>query len=268
MDFNATIDLIIKDLDDARNIIDDLKRYPEVPVLQIELAKAKCKSASEVISLLKSMNEDHIPKARNTLATPDANLTDHDQNNQEKTDSIINTIEPEPDILDLSETDELQTRIIEPDDSMVTEENKSEMQNVTEKSVSDIPPLSAEKDEMNKSTGKTLQNSIIADRFSHLSGSFNEQLGSNKAKDDVSEMMKSKPVSSLTEAIGINDRFLFIREIFDGNKDAYNDAIGKLESSQTFDDAKAIVTDLTDDTNNEAVKQLLNLIKRKFPLHE
>ena len=31
MDFNATIDLIIKDLKEASDIIDDLKKYPGVP---------------------------------------------------------------------------------------------------------------------------------------------------------------------------------------------------------------------------------------------
>ena len=56
MDFNATIDLIIKDLNDASSIIDDLKKYPGVPVLQVELAKSKCRSAGEVIALLKSIN--------------------------------------------------------------------------------------------------------------------------------------------------------------------------------------------------------------------
>ena len=56
MDFNATIDLIIKDLNEACEIIDDLKKYPGVPALQVELAKSKCKSAGEVIALLKNMN--------------------------------------------------------------------------------------------------------------------------------------------------------------------------------------------------------------------
>ena len=37
MDFNATIDLIIKDLEEAGEIIDDLKTYPGVPELQVEL---------------------------------------------------------------------------------------------------------------------------------------------------------------------------------------------------------------------------------------
>ena len=57
MDFNATIDLIIKDLKEASDIIDDLKMYPGVPVLQVELVKLKCKSAGEIIAMLKTMKE-------------------------------------------------------------------------------------------------------------------------------------------------------------------------------------------------------------------
>ena len=69
MDFNATIDLIIKDLNEALKIVDDLKRYPGVPALQVEIAKAKCKSASEVISFLKNM-KDSIPELNASLAEP------------------------------------------------------------------------------------------------------------------------------------------------------------------------------------------------------
>ena len=58
MDFSATIDLIIKDLKEASDIIDDLKKYPGVPVLQVELAKMKCKSAGEVIAMLKTLKEN------------------------------------------------------------------------------------------------------------------------------------------------------------------------------------------------------------------
>ena len=67
MDFNATIDLIIKDLRDASDIIDDLKKYPGIPLLQVELAKSKCRSAGEVIALLKTLKEN--PSFIETLPT-------------------------------------------------------------------------------------------------------------------------------------------------------------------------------------------------------
>ncbi len=57
MDLNTTIDIIIKDLNEASQIIDDLKLIPGVPALQVELAKSKCKTASDVIALLKSLPE-------------------------------------------------------------------------------------------------------------------------------------------------------------------------------------------------------------------
>ena len=55
MDFNSALDIIIKDLGEAAKIIGDLKNYSGVPAFQVELAKAKCRSAAEIIALLKEM---------------------------------------------------------------------------------------------------------------------------------------------------------------------------------------------------------------------
>ena len=216
MDFNATIDLIIKDLDDARQIIDDLKKYPGVPLLQVELAKAKCKSAGEVISLLKSQRYN-IPVV---------------------SDAVENIPQPEEPKKETPSYEKTATP------AKVKEESK-----VTEKRVSESP--------------------IIADKFSHMSNRFNEQLGSHKGNDDVSDILKTKPLSNLSEAIGLNDKFLFIREIFDGNKEAYNEAISRLDSAASLKDARAIIMRYTGDgAENESVKLLLDLVKRKFPSNE
>jgi DNA primase len=207
MDFNATIDLIIKDLDDAREIIDDLKNYPGVPVLQIELAKSKCKSAGEIIALLKGLKENI---------------------QEQKTEKAS---EPVPVEIKASPT-----------------ENKEE------------PP---------KISKKEPESAIFADKFSHLSNRFNEQIGSLKADEDISDILKTKPLADLSDAIGINDRFLFIREIFDGNKDAYNQAINRLNSSENIKDARAVIMSYTGgNLENEAIKQLFDLVKRKFPHDE
>jgi len=195
MDFNATIDLIIRDLEEAREIIDDLKKYQGVPFLQVELAKSKCKSASEVIALLKQeipgqKTEDRRPKSEDRR--------------------------PE------------------------TEDRRPKAENAT-----------------------------IGDSFSHLSSRFNEQLGNRKPDDDLSGIMKTKPITSLTEAIGINDRFLFIREIFGGNKDTYSQAVTRLENAASITDARAVIMSYTgENSENSAVKQLLDLVKRKLSSNE
>jgi hypothetical protein len=235
MDFNATIDLIIKDLNEAREIIDDLKKYPGVPALQVELAKSKCKSAGEVIALLKNQRE--------SIPLP-------------KDESIQQQL---PHITEEKKTPERSVKIILP-----PEEKK-------QGTVSDesSPPPVIKKEDSKKITKKVPESTIIADKFSHLSNRFNEQLGSMKSNDDLSDNLKTKPLTNLSEAIGVNDRFLFIREIFDGNRDTYIQAISRLDNVENLTDARAVIMSYTGDSNeNEAVRQLLDLVKRKLASNE
>jgi hypothetical protein len=130
------------------------------------------------------------------------------------------------------------------------------------------PPPSGKKEESKKTPKKVSESSIMADKFSHMS-SINEKLGGHKSDDSVTDFMKTKPFTNLSEAIGVNDKFLFIREIFDGNKDAYNQAISRLDNAESLSDARAVIMSYTGDkSENEAAKRLLHLVKRKLPLNE
>jgi hypothetical protein len=102
-----------------------------------------------------------------------------------------------------------------------------------------------------------------------MSGTFNEQLGNKSGDGDISKIIKSRPVSNLTDAIGINDKFLFVREIFNGDQLSYNEAITKLNNTDNLADAKAVIMSYTGEGDeNDAVKQLLDLVKRKLPADE
>jgi hypothetical protein len=232
MDLNSTIDIIIKDLNETREIIDDLKKYPGVPELQIELAKSKCKSAAEVIALFKNLQNK---SASSVLEKPLV------------TEEPIREKVPEKPV---------QT-IVQPE-----KEGKS----IVSKVVPEATPVQKEEPVR---TEKRSSESIIADQFSNRSESFNEKLGEHKHEDDILEILKTKPLVSLDEAIGINDKFLFIREIFDGSADSYNLAIQKLESVGSLSDAMAVIMSYSgENTGNEAVRQLIDIIKRKFLSHE
>jgi muramoyltetrapeptide carboxypeptidase LdcA involved in peptidoglycan recycling len=85
----------------------------------------------------------------------------------------------------------------------------------------------------------------------------------------MAEYLKSKPLINLSDAIGINDKFLFIREIFNGNKESYSRAIAQLDHTGSLPEARKLIMGYKgDEEENEAVKQLLDIIKRKFPGHE
>jgi hypothetical protein len=223
MDFNATVDLIIRDLDEAREIIDDFRNYPGVPVIQVELAKSKCKSAAEVIANLKNIQ----------LPVSDMPRKESSPLLEEKPSKPAVKPEPKAD----------NTAISMP--PTVKNENKNILGN------------------------KVQDSTIIADTFSHLPGSLNEQLGSMREDEDVSDILKTQPLTDLSDAIGVNDKFLFIREIFRGNSGSYEQAITKLNNAENIKDAKAIILSYTGKyEETEASKQLLDLVKRKFPVDE
>jgi copper chaperone CopZ len=221
MDFNATIDLIIKDLREAAEIIDDLKKYPGVPAIQVELAKSKCKSAGEIIALFKNL-QDSLPK----------------------------DVNKEPVIPDSEVKEKISPKI--------------------QRTIKHEPSRASKKDGSSQTIGKKSESAIIADTFSHLSSKLNEQLGSlREDEDDVSDFLKAQPLTNLSEAIGVNDKFLFIREIFSGNQESYNQAISRIEEAESLADAKAILLSYTAESKeNDAAKLLLDLVKRKFPSDE
>jgi hypothetical protein len=251
MDFNATIDLIIKDLAEAREIIDDLKKYPGVPVLQVELAKAKCKSAGEVIALLK---QEERPETEDRRPETEGRRPEEEDGRPKTEDGRRKTEDRRP--------EEEVRRPKTEDRSLETEVEKPVPVAASRKPQAASP-------EPEHPVKKPSEGGTIGDSFSHLSNRFNEQLGNRKADDDLSGIIKTKPITSLKEAIGINDRFLFIREIFDGNKDAYTQAISKLENSASISDAQAVIMSYTGASDeNDAVRQLLDLVKRKIPSNE
>lgn len=256
MDLNSAIDIIIKDLNEAGIIIDDLKKYPGVPGFQVELAKSKCRSAAELITLLKSLP---VTAANDMAAQPAVVFqkdpvpeppVDYEIPGKSKSDQRPPEFNPEP---------------VKKEDK----EGKEQKPDLTVKTASiNKPSQTADTTAGPVIIKKPSEPAIIADKFPKPS-SFNEELGSHKHEDDVLEIIRTKPLTRLTEAIGINDKFLFIREIFNGNQDLYGKVIQDLESAGSFSEARAIISDhVEQDADNEAVAQLMDLIKRKFPSNE
>jgi len=229
MDFNAAIDIIIKDLEEARFIIDDFKRYKEVPVIQVELAKSKCKSAAEIIALLKE-----IPKPGN-IPLPVAEQV------EKPDDELIVLEKEEPMVPPISEAETEQPKPVAP--AKVTETEHP-------------APVAAA---VNKN-----ENAIFADRFKEVKGRVSENVKALNPDEDLTSRIQQSPILNLVEAVGINDKFYFIREVFGGNSNTYNEAIMRLNSVSGLKEAEEIIGKYTSDSSNtKAINQLLALVKRK-----
>lgn len=252
MDLKSTIDIIIKDLKDARDIMDDMKNYPDVPEIQIELAKAKCRNAEEV---LKYLTDIDLPSKENDNIISEEEIV---------TDPVI-----EEDIItDLNKKDNIDVfEISDFEDKAEEKVSDSESSNNLNKEAEIIDqiiqPGNIEKE--NETVDDTKQQGkIIADKFSKQS-SINEQIANKRHDSDSAEVSKMKPVSNLSDAIGINDRFLFVRELFKGNQDLYNTTVNELNKAASLDQAFDILSQACKpDKDNSTFDLMLDLVKRKL----
>ncbi len=82
-------------------------------------------------------------------------------------------------------------------------------------------------------------------------------------------ILQKEAISDMRIAIGINDKFVFMNELFDGSLEEYNASIDLLNNCQNASDAEQhIYLELQPkyhwDMNSVAVKSLLDLVTRRF----
>jgi hypothetical protein len=100
-------------------------------------------------------------------------------------------------------------------------------------------------------------------------------MAGNKTVDDEGDVeetlgskLQKKATNDLTKALDINDRFLFINDLFKGNKEAFNTALAKLNGFDSLTAAKDYLTSLgqeyTWDEEEKAVIVLNKIIERRY----
>lgn len=74
-----------------------------------------------------------------------------------------------------------------------------------------------------------------------------------------------KPVSDILSAIGLNDRFTFIRELFENNTPVFENTIKMINDAGNYDEACVYLNGhFAWDMESDVVKQLLDIVRRKF----
>lgn len=85
---------------------------------------------------------------------------------------------------------------------------------------------------------------------------------SPNVKPQATAVAQADAPADITEAFSINDRFLFQRELFDGDKQQFDETIATLQRLGDIDKMKTHMTDILGwDTSNEVVKEFIRLIE-------
>ncbi len=98
------------------------------------------------------------------------------------------------------------------------------------------------------------------------SSSLNERL--KQAKIELGESLEA-PIKDLKKAIGVNDRYLFINELFRGDEVMYERSIKTINGFSIYPEAeywikRELKLKIGWDDKNEVVKQFDQLIRRRF----
>jgi hypothetical protein len=102
-----------------------------------------------------------------------------------------------------------------------------------------------------------------------LGDSFSKEKSVNDLmSDDFSNLehkLSNRPVTSIQSSIGINDRFQFIRELFEGSADNFVKTVADLDSMNDIKEAVNYLQSNFKWKKNETSLKFVSLIKRRFP---
>lgn len=97
--------------------------------------------------------------------------------------------------------------------------------------------------------------------------SLNDKL--RQGKTELMEILKEAPVRDLRKAVGINDRFLFINDLFRGDESMYERSIKTINSFNVYSEAeywisRELKVKLGWNNEHSSVQHFDQLVKRRF----
>lgn len=115
----------------------------------------------------------------------------------------------------------------------------------------------------------------VKDLFSQVKASkeildLNKKLAEARGNHTLVEKLQNQQIDSLKSVIGINDKFYFINELFEGDTHKYEDVIYVLNNFKKLDDAMQYFSTLKYRFNwnedSEASEKLIHMLERKFDI--
>ncbi len=208
--------------------------------------------------------EDEVePELENTEEDlEEENLTETDGEDKEEED----TDEEEEEVAELEDEDKEEP--LQKTNVQVTELSNSPQPGIREIHIDDddddIEPMHFEP--LKSTSAKPLMheipkpdNTAVGQNF-QKERSLNDSMGETKMESKLS----NSPITSLRAAIGLNDRFLFIREIFNNNSEKYNAVIEHLDKMEQIQEAVEYLKANLSMEKNETTMKFVDLLKRRF----
>lgn len=110
--------------------------------------------------------------------------------------------------------------------------------------------------------------STIADKFKEEKKSLNEKLSDSLEDKTIASKLQKNPIKDLKMAIGINEKFMFVNELFEGSLQKYNENINSLNTMKSKAEAMKFMEMLKNEyswkKDGDAYIALTDLVSRRY----
>ena len=241
MEIKYTLEILTKDIQDIGKLVENLHNSPDGSTLELDLALSKLRNVYDVLNeirtdistqaLVKSPAREAVAEQVQPQPVHEAPVRD------EEPEALAEQVQPQPVV-------KAPAREEEPEKPLPQAQVETDPDAVEE--------LIEEKDP-----------GTIAEKFA-VKSSINENMAGTRDQEAESKVI-GPPIDNIGRNIGINDRFLIIRELFDGDSDGFGKLIRDLDNASSIHDAnQRLSSQFKDSPNHEGVGILSLLVKRRF----
>lgn len=107
----------------------------------------------------------------------------------------------------------------------------------------------------------------INEQFSNEQSTLVEEFSNEQST--IADFHEGQPIESIKRGININQKFLFVKELFSMDDDEFLDFISKLDECNNFSDANIIIQSQYIDSDkwdaeNEVVQEFMDIVQKRF----
>ena len=258
MDNTKTVDQLLEEIAVLQYIVRHYHSFTNIPVIEIERALQRTIQIYEELLVLKD-------DVRST-GSADGETNKTKVSLSEEIEKRIRKIQGDT---SFTETGELTGSSLNetPEEPGNKEKEKEEIIESTEQQ----EKVSNEEKEEVKRKVKSAKNESapLGEKMVNSKTFMNESLARSQEKKDLASVLQSKPIKNIESAIGLNDKFLFVRELFKGDSELYTKTIARLNAASDFNDAYNFINNNFNwDMDSYPVQKLLELVRRKLITHK
>jgi hypothetical protein len=250
MDIKYTIEILTKDIQDIEKLVGKLQNSKDASAIELDLAMSKLRNVYEILTMIKADRlNDLVDKSLN--GSPAAKPEPEPVVQPEPVPEPESVVLPEPEAVPEPES------VVQPEPEAVAEpEPVTEPEPV-------VPPEPEPVAEPSSDATENKAPETLADKF-QTESSINENLAETRG-ENLDAKLIGQPIDNISRNIGINDRFLIIRELFDGNSDGFSSLITRLDTAENYESASGLLEEhFADSMEHEGVEILAGLVKRRY----